>query len=97
MVMESAPIILAEVRLNELPPRTCAVVRRIESEGEDIQRLKMLGVCVGRRVELVKTGDPLIVRVFGSRIGMSAELASRVWLEVCSPPERCALQESSCE
>lgn len=84
-----------ETRLDELSPGKCAVVRRVESEDGDIQRLKMLGVCVGRRVEVVKAGDPLIIRVFGSRLGMSASLAARVWLEVCSP-EHCALLEDSC-
>lgn len=84
MVMTSALVFPLEVRLNQLQPKTCAIVRRIENEGEEIQRLKTLGICVGRRVEVVKAGDPMIVRVFSSRIGMSAELASSVWLEVCA-------------
>lgn len=86
-----------ETRLDKLSPKICGIVRRIESEDEDIQRLKSLGICVGRRVEMVKAGDPLIVRVFGSRLGIAGELAARVWLEVCSPPEHCALKESMCE
>jgi Fe2+ transport system protein FeoA len=94
MVMRKIPT--AEVRLNELHPKTCAVVRHIESQSDDIERLKTLGICIGRRVEVVKAGDPLIVRVFSSRIGLSAELASNVWLEICSPPERCVLQELPC-
>jgi Fe2+ transport system protein FeoA len=83
-----------EVRLSELPPRKCAIVRRIETEGEDIQRLKMLGVCVGRRIEVVKNGDPLIIRVFGSRLGVSASLAARVWLEVCTT-SHCAMRKQA--
>jgi Fe2+ transport system protein FeoA len=97
MVMTSASVFSREVRLDELQPKTCAVIRRIESESEDIQRLKTLGICIGRRVEVVKGGDPLIVRVFGSSIGMSAELASNVWLEICSSPAHCALKEQPCE
>jgi Fe2+ transport system protein FeoA len=97
MVMTSTSVFPREVRLHELAPKACAVIRRIESEGEDIQRLKTLGICVGRRVEIVRAGDPLIVRVFGSSIGMSAELASHVWLEVCAPPEHCVMKEQSCE
>lgn len=97
MVMQSALVFPREVRLHELPPKACAVIRRIESEGEDIQRLKTLGICIGRRIEIVKAGDPLIVRVFGSSIGLSAELASNVWLEICSPPEHCAMKEQMCE
>jgi Fe2+ transport system protein FeoA len=76
------------MRLDELPSRTCAVVRRIETDGEEVQRLKSLGLCVGRQIEVVKTGDPLIVKIFGSRIGLSATLAKCVWLEVCMP-DRC--------
>ena len=83
---------LPEIQLDELPPRKCAIIRRIETESEDIQRLKMLGICIGRRVEVIKPGDPLIVRVFDTRLGISASLASRVWLEVC-PPGRCAMQK----
>ncbi len=60
----------AETRLDALPPRACAVVRRIETDGDDVQRLKTLGICVGRRLEVVRTGDPLIVRIFGSRLGV---------------------------
>jgi len=82
-----------EMRLDALPPRQCAVVRRIETDGDDVQRLKTLGICVGRRLEVVRSGDPLVVRVFGSRLGLSASLASRVWLEVCTP-DHCAMREA---
>ena len=78
--------------LDALAPHVCAVVRRIETEDGEIQRLKTLGICVGRRLEVVQAGDPLIVRVFGSRLGLSASLASRVWLEVCTP-DHCAMRE----
>jgi Fe2+ transport system protein FeoA len=83
-----------EKRLDQLPPRICAMVRRIETGSEDIQRLKMLGICVGRQIEVIKSGDPMIVRVFGSRLGLSASLAAQVWLEVCAP-DHCALRETS--
>lgn len=80
------------VRLDELAPRVCAVVRSVETDDEDTLRLKTLGVCVGRRVELVRVGDPLILKIFGSRLGLSAELAARVRVEICSP-DHCALKE----
>lgn len=81
------------VRLDELPARVCAVVRRVDTEDEDIQRLKTLGICLGRRVELVRVGDPLILKVFGSRLGLSASLACRVHVEICQPGH-CALREN---
>jgi Fe2+ transport system protein FeoA len=83
----------ALVRLDELPPRVCAVVRRVETEDEETQRLKTLGVCIGRRVELVRTGDPLILKIFGSRLGLSGQLATRVFVEVCQPGH-CAMREN---
>jgi len=83
-----------KVRLNELTPRTCATVCRIETDSEDIQRLKTLGVCVGRQIEVIKRGDPLIIRVFSSRLGISASLAAHVWLEVCTPGH-CTMREQS--
>ena len=84
---------LALVRLDELPARVCAVVRRVDTEDEDTNRLKTLGICLGRRVELVRIGDPLILKVFGSRLGLSASLATRVHVEVCQPGH-CALRET---
>ncbi|HVU27126.1 MAG TPA: FeoA family protein [Verrucomicrobiae bacterium] len=77
------------IRLNDLPPRVCGIVRDIATDDEEIQRLKTLGVCAGRRVELVRGGDPLILKVFNSRLGLSAELAARVRVEICAP-EHCA-------
>jgi Fe2+ transport system protein FeoA len=83
----------ATVRLDELPPRVCAVVREVATDDEDTHRLKTLGVCVGRRVELVRAGNPLILKIFGSRLGVSAELAARVRVEICQPGH-CALREN---
>ena len=81
------------MRLDELPARVCAVVRSVATDDEDTKRLKTLGVCVGRRVELVRVGNPLILKIFGSRLGLSAELAARVRVEVCQPGH-CALREN---
>jgi Fe2+ transport system protein FeoA len=92
MVVTTLEHPVATVRLDELPPRVCAVVRSVETEDEDTQRLKTLGVCVGRRVELVRAGNPLILKIFGSRLGISAELAARVRVEVCQPGH-CALRD----
>ncbi len=83
----------ALVRLDELPARVCAVVRRVDTDDEDTNRLKTLGICLGRRVELVRVGDPLILKIFGSRLGLSASLAMRVHVEICQPGH-CALREN---
>lgn len=79
------------VRLNELPLRLCGIVRSVETDDEETARLKMLGVCPGRRVELVRNGDPLILKIFGTRLGLSGTLAARVRVEICAP-EHCELR-----
>lgn len=78
------------VRLNELPPRRCGIVRDVETDDEEAARLKTLGICAGRRVELVRTGDPLILKIFGTRLGLSGALAARVRVEICAP-DNCGL------
>ena len=55
-----------------------ASVTRLDAPDEDGARLKALGICTGRRVQLVQGGDPLIVRVLGTRVGLSARLAAGV-------------------
>lgn len=71
------------VNLCAMAPATPARVLRLETPPEDATRLKSLGLCVGRRVEVVKSGDPLIVRVLGARVGLSARLAATVYVERC--------------
>jgi Fe2+ transport system protein FeoA len=53
----------------------------VEADTDDAIRLKSLGICTGRRVQLAKGGDPLIVRVLGARVGLSRRLAACVLVE----------------
>jgi Fe2+ transport system protein FeoA len=41
-------------------------------------RMKSLGICAGRPLELISTGDPMIVRVCGTNVGLSRQLAAAV-------------------
>jgi len=66
------------VRLNEVPPNTVVRVADLDVHEEDATRLKAMGLCVGREVQLVRSGDPLIVRILGGRVGLSARLAEGV-------------------
>ncbi|NNE08419.1 MAG: ferrous iron transport protein A [Gemmatimonadetes bacterium] len=71
-----------EIPLNLLKPHQCGVVSHFETEDdEDLARLKAMGVCAGRTVELVQTGDPLILKVYGTRVGVSARLAKRICVQ----------------
>lgn len=84
------------IGLDEMPTHGCATVRAIDMADEDSQRLKTMGLCIGRQVELLKRGNPLIVRVFSSRLGLSASLANRVRVEACTSSCACpALHHST--
>jgi len=56
---------------------------------EELERLQAMGICEGRRLEVIQSGDPLIVRVFGSRIGLSARMAAHVRVIRCQGAPRC--------
>jgi Fe2+ transport system protein FeoA len=78
----AAPEQRSFVRLAEIPPDALARVKEVRVDSDDAVRLKSLGICIGRRVQLVKGGDPLVVRVLGARVGMSARLAQGVFVEI---------------
>lgn len=80
--MRSRP---AALPLPRIAPGSQVRVAEIDADGEDIGRLMAMGVCVGRLVELVRPGDPLILRVYASRIGVSRRLAERVLVEPALP------------
>jgi Fe2+ transport system protein FeoA len=71
------------VPLDQVEIGHCARVAEVEANEADIEQLMAMGVCVGRRVMLMQAGDPLILKVLGTRIGVSARLARRVKVEAC--------------
>lgn len=79
--MSSLPDSPPTASLPQLAPRGTARITAIAADGDDAVRLKALGLCVGRQVELIQNGDPLIVRVLGARVGLSARLAAVVYIE----------------
>ncbi len=64
--------------LTQLLPKARARVAELSAPHDDAVRLKSLGLCIGRRVEVIKGGDPLVVCVQGGRLGISARLAHSV-------------------
>ena len=51
---------------------------RIDAEGVEAQRIKRMGLCEGLPVEILGTGDPMIVRVGRSRLGLSRFIAQKI-------------------
>jgi Fe2+ transport system protein FeoA len=70
-------------RLDQIEPGHCGIVRGAGDGEGDIDQLKEMGVCLGRKVMLVQAGDPLILKVMGTRLGISSRLAERVLVEPC--------------
>ncbi|HAI13944.1 MAG TPA: hypothetical protein DCM28_19730 [Phycisphaerales bacterium] len=65
------------------------IVEVNEPDQEQADRLKALGLCVGRRIELLKAGNPMILRVLGSRIGLAHRLAKRITVDACHQAQCC--------
>jgi Fe2+ transport system protein FeoA len=59
------------------------VIAEVEVAQADLQRLEVMGICPGRFVKVIKPGDPLVVRVLGTRIGLAAALAAFVYVSPC--------------
>ena len=74
---------LGLTRLDHVPVRACGMVGFLSAPDDEVVRLKAMGVCVGRRIEVIQQGDPLIIRAFGSRIGVSIRVARHVFLDLC--------------
>jgi Fe2+ transport system protein FeoA len=73
------------VRMDQMQPGQCGVIRELDLRQDDADQLKAMGICPGRRVWLVRSGDPMIVKVMRSRVGLAAVLAKQVTVEMCSP------------
>ena len=72
------PLIPAMTKLSEITVSGEYTIHLIEDSGEESIRLKRRGICQGRVLNVLHTGDPMIVRVVGSRVGVSRKLAERV-------------------
>lgn len=74
-------------RLSGLTQRQACRVIDFHVIPEDESRLKNMGICVGRKIELLQIGDPLIVKVSGANVGIARRLASGIEVELGSSLE----------
>lgn len=65
-------------RLTDCRPGSFLQVQQISAENDDAIRLKRLGICEGREIQVIQLGDPLILRVVGARIGINRRLAEMI-------------------
>jgi Fe2+ transport system protein FeoA len=71
-----------EVELSRLAEGSRGRVVRVETSLPDSERLQALGLCEGRMVEVLRAGDPLIVKVHGSRFGLAAARARGILIRL---------------
>lgn len=55
-------------------------VASVLGDGRAAMRLKALGICEGRQVQVLRTGAAWVVRVGASRIGIARELVGSVMM-----------------
>ena len=58
----------------------------VEGPERDASRIKRLGICKGQRIEVESFGDPMILNVVGTRIGISRRLAENIWVDEAKAP-----------
>lgn len=73
--------------LTSLPVGTSATLHDIR-DPESRALLRSLGLTQASRLRLCKIGDPCIVQVRATRIGMSRLVAQSVWVVPDAPGER---------
>lgn len=54
----------------------------VHALGQDAIRLKRMGICEGRVLEVLATGNPMVLRISGTRVGLSRQLAELVHAEM---------------
>lgn len=81
--MDSSQAIHAAIPLASLAATRCAVVTAMPDDPTLAARLTGLGLGEGRLVEVVRNGDPLIVRACGARIGLARGLAEAMRVRPC--------------
>ena len=69
------------VPLLELAPGTVAVLRQIRDD-ESHAVLRSLGLTDGARLRICRLGDPCIIQVRSTRIGLSKVVAQSIYVSV---------------
>ena len=75
--------------LDKLKPGKCGYVLKVKAENDDVKKLMAMGVCEGRIIKLVHLGEPMILQVLGSRIGVSSRLGETVQVAPCEENNCC--------
>jgi Fe2+ transport system protein FeoA len=80
-VHESSARSARTVPLLDLPPGTRAVLRQV-ADHHSRAVLRSLGLAEGGRLRICRIGDPCIIQVRSTRIGLSKVVAQSIHVEV---------------
>jgi Fe2+ transport system protein FeoA len=80
----TSPIIEAEcIPLSQLREREKAVVHMTELESDEREALSAMGLHENASFELCQQGQPCIIQVEATRLGLSQEITSRIMVRRC--------------
>ena len=60
-------------------------VESVTASAEHAARMAGLGVSVGRELRIVRSGEPVVVQVYGSRIGLAKAIAGQINVSFQNP------------
>lgn len=80
-MIKSTVAMTTHCRLDQMTAGSHCTVDSIESGDIAIQQLMAMGLCVGRQIEIIRHGNPLIVRLLGARVAVSARVARHIIVE----------------
>ncbi|GEM_PF-4686484 len=78
----------AALHLSHVEAGSCVRILEVSSPTHEA-RLKAMGLCRDRRLQIVKQGKNLLVELYGTRVGLARELANGIEVELCASAERC--------
>ena len=67
--------------LNQVEAGCFVKIRRLEASPEVSHRLREMGFCEDQQVRVVRQDDSVICQVCHARLGLSPELAGRIFVE----------------
>lgn len=71
-----------------------AVVREVIGDEPELVRLRVMGVCGGQGVHVLRSGPRMVVCVGGTRLGIDRRVASCVEIVEVDPSDPVAVQEA---
>jgi len=70
--------------LSSVAAGSVVTVRRLDDQDCSLSRLRELGIDQGRRLRIVRHGDPLICQVGECRFGLCRRLARCIYVDECA-------------